>query len=132
MKYIFKLLVCFILMSSSCEKENDCHSYIKFINESERELLFTLRFIDVAGNCMLNGEKVLVNETFSFRPYHYCIEKELSNDSSLNIYIVDIAKYNDPDTFYDCDSIAIKNKILRQYILTLEDLKACDFTITYP
>jgi hypothetical protein len=49
----------------------------------------------------------------------------------LDIYIIDSDEYNEPSVFYDCDSIAIKNRILKQYTLTLDDLKQSNFTITY-
>jgi hypothetical protein len=46
--------------------------------------------------------------------------------------MIDSDKYNEPYTFYDCDSIATKNEILKKFTLTLDDLKKSDFKIAYP
>ncbi len=125
-------IICLMLISSTCKKEEDCHSYIDFTNQSEKDIIFGLRATDFKGNCRLDGNKVMKNETFDFRPYNSCIEDNLNSNTPLDIYIVDSDKYNEPSVFYDCDSIEIKNKILKHYKLTLEDLKKLDFTIIYP
>lgn len=132
MKQITILTIWLILMSSSCEKEEDCHAYINFTNQSEQDVIFGLRSTNFEQNCCLNGTKVMKNETFDFRPYNSCIERNLNINMTLDIYIIDSDKYNNPGVFYDCDSIAIKNRILKQYNLTLDDLKQSNFTINYP
>ncbi len=121
-----------MLISSTCERNEDCHSYVNFINHSEKNVIFALRFINIEGNCILNGEQVMKKESYDFRPYNSCIEDNLDSNTPLDIYIVDSDKYNEPGVFYDCDSIPIKNIILKQYSLTLEDLENSDFSLTYP
>lgn len=122
-----------MLMSSTCVKKDDCHSYINFINQSEKDVVFGLLATDYKGNCRLDGnKKVMKNETFDFRPYNSCIEDNLNNGTPLDIYIIDSDKYNAPYVFYDCDSIGIKNEILKQFSLTLDDLRQSNFIITYP
>lgn len=125
-------IICLMLISSSCEKNEDRHSYINFTNQSEKDVIFGLRFTDTERNCCLNGPKVMKNKTYDFRPYNSYIEDNLNSNTPLDIYIIDSDKYNNPGVFYDCDSIAIKNRILKQYTLTLDDLKQSNFTITYP
>lgn len=132
MKYLCELLICFVFMTSSCENQDNCHAYISFENQSGKELMFSLRYKDLDGNCVLNGEKVMVSEIFRFRPYNSCIEDHLKKGVLLDIYLIENVKYNNPSVFYNCDSIAFKNDVLKQYSLTLEDLKQNDFTITYP
>jgi hypothetical protein len=61
-----------------------------------------------------------------------CWESILANGEPEEIYIIDPNHYNDPNVFYDCDSIEIKNTVLKHYVLTLDDLKKNNFTITYP
>jgi len=47
------------------------------------------------------------------------------------MYVVDPRKFISGTGFYDCDSIPIKNKVLKHYELTLDDLKKANFTIVY-
>lgn len=124
--------MCFMLLSINCKREEDCHAYIYFNNQYDKDVLFALRFTDTHGNCTLNGENVSKKASYSFRPFNSCIEEYLINEAPLEIYIIDPEEYNDPLAFYECDSIALKNKILKQYSLTLEDLKQSNFTLTYP
>lgn len=121
-----------MLISTTCERKDDCHAYINFTNRSEKDVIFGLRFTNTKGNCCLNGPKVMKNETYDFRPYKSCIEINLNSNTPLVLYIIDSDNYNSHNVFYDCDSIAIKNRILKQYKLTLDDLKKLNFTITYP
>lgn len=132
MKRMLISLICLILISSTCKKEDDCHAYINFINQSEKVIIFSLRATDYLGNCRLDGNKVNKSEKFDFRPYNSCIEDNLNSNTRLDIYIVDSDKFNEPGVFYDCDSIVIKNEILKQFSLTLDDLRQSNFAITYP
>lgn len=125
-------IICLTLLSSTCHREEDCHPYINFTNQSEKDVIFGLRFTNSEGNCILSGEKVMKNKTYGFRPYNSCIENNLNDNTPLDIYIIDIDKYNNPSIFYDCDSITIKNGILKRYVLTLDDLIQNNFTISYP
>lgn len=119
-------------MSLSCENDEDYHSFITFENQSENLVIFGLQFTNNKTDCLLDGPEIKKNQTYKFRPYNSWIENNLSQGKPIEIYIIDIQEYNDPHVFYDCDSIAIKNKILKQYTLTLEDLKRNDFKIVYP
>ena len=121
-----------MLISSSCEPNEDKHSYINFTNQSEKNVIFGLHATNFEQNCCLNGPKVMKNNTYVWRPYKTFIEDNLNSNTPLEIYIIDSDKYNIPSVFYDCDSIAIKNRILKHYTLTLDDLKKSNFTIIYP
>ena len=61
-----------------------------------------------------------------------CWEKKLINGVNFEFYVVDPVKYNTTNVFYNCDSIEVKNKILKRYSLTLDDLKKSNYTIHYP
>lgn len=132
MKHMLISIICLMLIPSTCKKEEDCHAYINFINQSEKDVFFSLRFTNFEENCRLDGNKVMKNETYDWRPYNSCIEDNLNNSTPLEIYIIDSDNYNEPGVFYDCDSIGIKNDILKQYSLTLDDLRQSNFRITYP
>ena len=132
MRHMLFSIICLILVFTSCKKDEDRHSYIYFINQSEKDIIFGLRFTNFEGNCRLDGIKVMKNDAYDFRPYNFYIEDNLNSNMPLEIYIIDSDKYNEPYVFYDCDSIGIKNGILKQYSLTLDDLCKSNFTITYP
>jgi len=86
---------------------------------------------NTSGDCILDVSIIRPNEIYELRNNN-CWENELANGQPEEIYIVDPIHHNTPQIFYDCDSIEIKNKILKHYSVTLEDLKKSDFTITYP
>ena len=121
----------FIMLSSStCRRENeDCHFYIFIENKSSDDIIVARKFF-YDDLCKLSGEQIEANEKYS--DYAVCWERRLMNEGPEEFYIVDPANYNMPSIYYNCDSIAIKNTILKHYILTLEDLQAVDFEITYP
>lgn len=124
-------LFCLLLSASNCKKEDVCHEEIIIKNQSDTLFFASITVMNSAGLCQLNGEIVDVGGSSKYQPFNTCIEKSIGN-TSIEILIVDPANYNDPTEFYPCDSIDARNTILRRYELTLEDLQARDFTITYP
>lgn len=134
MKRIIIPLFWMILMSSTCKKEDsDCHAYINIKNRSDKEVVFGISTLNSEGKCNIDGRTIAVDNTYKYYPFIGCIENSLKGtNSSMEVYVVDPEKYNNPNEYYDCDSIAIKNRILKQYTLTLDDLKQNNFTITYP
>jgi hypothetical protein len=82
--------------------------------------------------CVLQGVTIKAGETFTEHSYKQCWEDRLSGGKAQDIYIVDPTQFNDQNSYYDCDSIEIKNKILKHYVLTLDDLRQSSFTVTYP
>ena len=133
MKQVILLILSLILLSAStCQKEDDdCHYSISIKNNSSIEIIVATRLENADGNCRLDGKTVNTGKTYDYRPFNFCIEKSLDNNSSLEIYIVNPVQFNDPNAYYDCDSIEIKNTVLKHYVLTLDDLIQSDFTIIY-
>ena len=133
MKNLFITILCLMLMSSTCSK-ND-HYYVTIKNQSEDDVMVARMGGTVDGRCGLdpiNGGGILKgNSAREYQPFNFSIERSLG-EGILELYIVDINHFNDDTLYYDCDSIPIKNNILRHYKLTLEDLKRSNFTITYP
>ncbi|MFA8300010.1 MAG: hypothetical protein ACEPOV_07605, partial [Hyphomicrobiales bacterium] len=114
---------------ASCGNKN-YHIHIKIINKSDKDLLFCIKY-PKDGKCLLEGEIVEINKEIKYRPFNQYIERSLKGDSRINLYLVDPDKYNDPNTYYDCDSLFIKNKVLKHYSLTIRDLEEKDFTLIY-
>ena len=127
-KYIFLPLMCLMLMSSTCENDNNRHFEITFKNQSDSS-------VDLAERGTYDGRCALIpitviekNSVFQWRPFNASIERELGNSGILELFFVNNRQ---PQGFYDCDSIPIKNDILRHYQLTLKDLQRMNFTVTY-
>lgn len=127
--FIFFLLP---LMSGTCKKEGkDCHYNITIKNNSGNEIIAAIPLINANGKCRLDGKLINKGGSYEYRPFNFCIENSLSSGTTQDIYIIDPTLYNAIDTYYKCDSIKIKNKVLKHYVLTLDDLKRDNFTVTY-
>jgi hypothetical protein len=121
-----------IFITSACrEEDEDCHREIIIQNSTNYNILFGINFKNTLGNCNLSLSTINPKGSYELH-INECWERSLADGHLEEFYIVDTSQFNDPTVFYDCDSIEIKNKILKHYKLTLEDLKKLDFTITYP
>jgi len=132
-KYMFIPLLC-LLMSSTCQNEDKNHFYITIKNRSNNDV-YLARTGYYKGKCSLGIMEILEkNSVFEYRPYNWSIERVLGRGSEtvLELYFVNPDKFNEPADLYDCDSIPIKNDILRHYQLTLEDLRRMNWTIVFP
>ena len=131
-----------ILSASKCTKEGDnCHHNIVFKNNSSKSIIFAIPIFGFGQavpppnaeiKCRLDGQEIKPGETGKYRPYRRCIETSMAGNYIEDIYIVDPNGFNDKNIMYACDSIAYKNTILMRYETTLENLKATNFTVTYP
>ncbi len=126
------LLAFFATTAMKCQKDGpNCHHDIIIRNASSSTVIFALEgYKD--SLCHLAKRKELHAGEQAVLNLRYCWEEELTNGRTQEIYIVDTSQFNDPNIFYSCDSIEIKNKVLRHYELTLDDLKKNNFTVTYP
>ncbi|GAA4104466.1 hypothetical protein [Mucilaginibacter panaciglaebae] len=128
---IFLVLFSLTLMSGECKKAStDCHYYIYIKNNSQNAITVAIRIPGADGRCRLDGEIVDKGATHAYRPYNFCIESSMLKNATEDIYIVDPKNYT--ETFSSCDSVEINNKVLKHYVLTLNDLSRSNFTITYP
>lgn len=128
------LIIFLILSAGTCQKEDaGCHKSFFVENNSQETVIIALRLRKVSTRlCKLNGNTYAPGQHFELDLLRTCWEDELSGDKKQIVYVVDTANYNDPNEFYPCDSIASRNNILRKYELSLEDLQANDFRISYP
>lgn len=129
---LFPTLLLTILMASTCHREGpDCHHNIIFRIGSKTSIIYALQFTNLSGCILENHFKAEPGEEFALDPPRYCWEQDLVKGKTAELYVIDPAKFNAGLRFYDCDSIPIKNKVLKHYELTLDDLKRNNFTITY-
>ncbi len=141
---ILTLLTVWIILSAfQCEKEGeDCHYSIAIINNSS-DTIISARIspgVTHSGDstifvCGFLGRLLYPGESYDYRPYNWCIENRLNNSSEKIVrYFIDGNNY-DLNMQVPCDSVHLlfeANTVLKEYELTLEDLRAMDFKITYP
>ena len=129
----FLLLALTALGASTCHREGlNCHHNIIFKNSSSDTIIYALKGSNGSGLCsMVFYSNAAPNEEVVLDLPRYCWEQELGNGKAAEMYIVNPRKFNSGTGFYDCDSIVIKNEVLKHYELTLDDLKRNNFSITY-
>ena len=137
-KFKLFLLVLLVALSlaNTCHREGpDCHHGIVIENTSSDPVIFALKFYNLTHqnvtHCGLDGEVLQPNSKLDWRGYRDCWENRLANGNTEEIYFIDPQHFCQGDGFYDCDSIEIKNKVLKHHVFTLNDLKRDNFTITY-
>ena len=132
MKRITIVCISILLMASTCRKEgSDCHRKITIINKSDQDIVQALNFKNTSGKCILSGS-ILKPDSSSELRLNECWESSLADGHAEEIFIVDPNHFNVSGVFYDCDSIEIKNTVLKHFILNLDDLQSSNFTVSYP
>ena len=119
-------------MATTCQKEGpDCHFSITIKNNTSKDIIHAMNFKNTSDKCNLSGTIIKPSEKYELT-INECWESSLADGQPTEFYLIDPDHLNSPNIYYDCDSIEIKNKVLKHYKLTLDDLKKLDFTITYP
>ncbi|HNV50600.1 MAG: hypothetical protein WBH71_01475 [Bacteroidales bacterium] len=132
MRNFILILTAITLASVTCNREGEsCHRKITIINHSTNSIVQALNIKNAAGKCFLTGSILLPEEIYEYTN-RSCFEDILSAGETFEFYLIDPNHYNTPGIFYDCDSIEIKNTILKHYLLTLDELKSMNFTVNYP
>jgi hypothetical protein len=124
-----------VLMSlAACEREGpNCHKAITLTNKSKDTVLYALILTHGQDGCLLRQKARLAPGEQYVQDLRVCWEDELEF-RNFEMFIVDPDSLYTRD-FYPCDSIPMKNKILKHFILTQDDLstlKDNGFSITYP
>lgn len=127
---VFYIVCLTFFTNAKCKKTGECHQKVVLINNSGGNVINASRVQVNTGECSLAGGILKAGAEF-VRPYRGCIE-ERENFTPFERYIVDTSMFNDPKIYYSCDSLEIKNKVLKHYILNLEDLKKVNFVVSYP
>lgn len=128
--YLLLLSTAFTLTASKCKKE-ECHSTVYVKNDSKDSVIVGLWVKDAFGRCTINGPTLQAEKTYERRPYNGCIEDNLPDGATYEILIVDPLQFAGNNVFYQCDSLEIKNKILKRFNMTLQELKSNNFTMIY-
>ncbi len=129
---IYSIFCLLLFLSSTCKKESDdCHYSISIKNNTNKEIIAAIPLNNSNNKCRLDGKIINSASVYDYRPFNFCIENSLTRNAIMHIYIVDTKFFNDSNIYYNCDSIEIQNKVLKHYVLTLEDLKRDNFTIVY-
>ena len=134
MKNFFLLIVLFfVLTAGTCNKE-DCHPYLLIQNNSDTAIIIGLRgyYKTDTVHCDLEGDTLFAHQSMNFESFDVYWERQLDDERTQEFYFIDVNHYNIPGVFYDCDSILIKNTVLKYYNLTLEEAQNSNFTLTYP
>jgi hypothetical protein len=133
MKTMFISFICLLVLSASkCKKEDeDCHKTITVINNSNQDVIPAFKFTDPDNKCILSGSGIGSGKNFKDEKKE-CWENIISATNPYELFIVDPDQYNSPNVFYSCDSMEIKNMVLKHYVLTLAYLKKSNFIVAYP
>jgi hypothetical protein len=131
MKKILAVILLIPLLSMKCTKKEgpNCHHKVVFRNHSDFTVLLAELYKNGQGKC-----RFVYNE---FKPGEE-IEKYSDNCWEevvpVNIYILspENAESMHQDNSYSCDSIGIRNKILKQYVITVDYLREKNWTVNYP
>ena len=128
---VISILTSILLCSSTCKKESEnCHHNIIIENNSDSNVIFAI-LSSYDHSCRLaKKDEISARGRVEFHLYKSCWENRLGNSDTQYIYIVDPLNFNST-AFYACDSIEFKNRILKYYALTLNDLKRNNFTVVY-
>ena len=126
------LLVAYILLSSnSCKRESSrCHKSLIVINKSKQSVHFAYMFITPTNECMLNGPIYKPNDSLVEKYRGWCVEDVYKDGYNYVVYVVDISMY-DTSKNIPCDSVKYHYKILKEYNLTLQDIRNQNFVIKY-
>lgn len=132
MKKVIIIIISLFCISNTCKEEGEnCHFKILIMNQSSQDIMYGWNIKNTSDKCNLSVSIIKPNGTYEYTRNN-CWESILSNGQTAEFYIIDPDHYNMPGIFYDCDSIEIKNTILKHYLLTLKELKSSNFTVTYP
>lgn len=136
-------LLCIILLSSTCEKENaNCHKSILFVNESEIDVYIlpnsnypdTLNFMYDSSPEFDKVTYKIVANTASENPLNEnsCWEAILSGNripsDTLMIYVFDAQIIEN----MDWEDVVYDYMVLKRYDLSMQDFEGMNWTITYP
>ena len=128
---MLKHLTLFCLLTLLGCRENE-HFVIEVKNNATEAVIVATKQQGMGNNCILVGDSLGAGETYKYRPFNFSIERSLTANDIVEIYIVSVGGLNPSDQLYPCDSIASRNDILKQYSLNLQQLEANDYRIIYP
>ena len=131
-KTLIIILISLLCISNTCKEEGEnCHFKIAVVNKSSQNIMFGWNIRNTSNKCYVSVSVIKPDETYEYTENN-CWESALSNGKTTDFYLIDPNNYNAPSIFYDCDSLEIKNTVLKHYLLTLPELKRMNFKVIYP
>lgn len=139
MKSLVIVLVGILLIAADCRRSSDeCHKTIIFRNESNQPVYFckVVTHSENSGLCRLipigqvnqpTGSGSILEE--STNPY--CWEETISILGRYERYVIEPTQSSFTG-FHPCDSLDSYYHILDHYSISLQEMRAKQFTVTYP
>lgn len=124
---LFNYIFLFLFFIYACK--NKCVHNVYIYNDTNQSIIFAQVLGPYPNNCSLEEDEIKPNQYHT--EYRRCWKKELPSGRTFDFYLIDTAGYLS-NIKYVCDSIELKNKILKRYSLTLDDLKKSNYTVHYP
>jgi hypothetical protein len=129
------ILLIFIFLSSTCEKDKNLHDLIEFTNNSNYNLFVCADWwypdtLINFSNPALAGDfyKVSANSSDDALKIRDTYEGRFEQHEKIMIFVFD-AQVLENTTW---DSVKANYLVLKRYDLTLQDLNDMNWTITYP
>ncbi|WP_127124654.1 hypothetical protein [Pseudoflavitalea rhizosphaerae] len=123
------VLICILLplLAMKCYKKEgpNCHHKITFRNKSDFTVLVADVYKNGEGKCTLSFTEFKSGEDYD-REVDNCWEHALPYE----VYIISPEKFH-RGGYFNCDSIGIKNEVLKQYVITLDFLHQNNWTVIY-
>lgn len=133
MKSLVFIVVGVLLVAADCRRSNDdCHKKIIFHNQSNQSVHFCFRVINsqYPNECGLKSESGVVVAGSEWNDTRLGCWEEYLESAPYEGYVVDAEQFS-PD-IVNCDSLEFYYDILAHYYISLPEMRAKQFTITYP
>ena len=126
-----------LLSANTCKNENtdNCHTFIRFENQTDKTLyVLTTSEKNYAGSPNylhdLGFGKIMPKSSFNLRPSRDCLEYRFTGPLAVNelwIFPADLETLKN----HDWKEVLEKRLFLKEYKLTLEDLRRMDWHIIF-
>lgn len=133
MKSIVIIIAGILLIAADCRRSSDeCHKKIDFQNQSNQSVHYCIRVINSQNPnlCGLKSESgVVVSGAYWADERRGCWENHLEY-GHYERFVVDAEQFS-PE-IVPCDSLEFNYNILQYYSISLPEMKANQFIVTYP
>jgi hypothetical protein len=116
------------LFGSTCRK--DIHLSIEVVNNSDIDVIYARSIQNIQLKCILDGPLIKAKGTYEDRR-NFGWDGVLAYGRIDTVYFIDPKKYNELLKFYECDSIYIKNDIIKMVEITSEMMRRNGWKIIY-
>lgn len=127
-KHFFLLIIIYF---GCCKPNKRCHNSLEIVNKSNNKIFLCKKMGKFNTNLYILDvfAELEKDETYKDSFRKSCIEKVFTETNPYSFYVVDPIKHT--SEFMHEDSLVTKNKILKEYNLTGEEIKDRNFKIIY-